>query len=118
MNLFLIISAILAIIIVSKLLHLKHLKHKIIAIFLILLIFFVIATFSSVTQSKEINLKSPAGIISATKVYFSWLAQGVSNTKNIVGNALNLDWAPNMLKPAKDTEKKSNNNETRQWIIP
>lgn len=86
--------AIIAVIIVSKLIHFKHLKHRLTAIFLILLLFFAYASVSGVIKSNSIDITTPSGVFQAAKVYFSWLGLVFDNMRVVTGNVIRMDWAP------------------------
>jgi glucan phosphoethanolaminetransferase (alkaline phosphatase superfamily) len=90
----LIAVALIAVIIVSKVIHFRHIKHRISAILIILLVVFLYATFTAVIRSNNLDIKSVSGILSAGKVYFSWLVQAVGNIKSLTGNAIKMDWMP------------------------
>ncbi len=85
--------ALVAVIVVSKLIHFKHLKHRLTAIFLILLLFFAYSTFSGVVKSNSIDIKTASGIFQAVKIYSSWLGLAFNNVKTITGNAIHMDWS-------------------------
>lgn len=76
--------------------------HKILAIFLIILILFTYITFFTTIQNKEIDLKTPSGIIYAGKIYFSWLGTIFQNTKSITAYASQQDWNPKEVSPPKN----------------
>jgi hypothetical protein len=86
---------ILAVIVVTKVIHFRHLKHRITALFLILLLLFAYLSFSSIVRSNSIDLKTVSGVLTAGKLYFSWLGATFINIKTLTGNAINMDWGPN-----------------------
>jgi len=72
----------------------KRLKHKVVAMILIALIIFSYLSFFAVFSSQEIDLKSPLGMVDATKIYFSWLGSIFTNLKMLTTNAIHLNWKP------------------------
>ncbi len=72
----------------------KRLKHKLGAIFLIVLIVFSYLSFFAVFNSQELDLKSPLGLVDASKIYFSWLGSVFTNLKMLTTNAIHLNWKP------------------------
>ena len=86
--------AIVAIIVVSKMIHFKHMRHKMSAIIVILLLVFVYLTFVSVIKNNSLDLKTASGILQAGKIYFLWLFQAFGNVKSLTGNAINMQWMP------------------------
>lgn len=91
-----VVGAILAIVIVTKLIHFKHLKHKISAIAIVCLLLFLGLSFMKITQTNSVDLKSPTGIFSGINLYFSWLGQVFGNVKVITGNVVRMDWFGNL----------------------
>ncbi|MCW8965573.1 MAG: hypothetical protein OQK82_02640 [Candidatus Pacearchaeota archaeon] len=77
------------------LIEIKRLKHKIFAIFLIGLILFSYFSFTSIFGGTDINFKSSDGVMTASKIYFSWLISVAGNFKTITTNAINMDWSVN-----------------------
>ena len=76
----------------------RHIRHKtFIFIVLILLVFFYISV-SRVISSQNLNLGTFDGIMTAGKIYFSWLVHAGGNAKIIVGNAIKMDWVGNATK--------------------
>jgi drug/metabolite transporter (DMT)-like permease len=94
MNWILIAIGIAAVLVVSKFIHFRHIKHRITAIVLILLALFIYASFSAVIKSNSIDLKTASGVMSAGKIYFSWLLQAFDNVKVLTANAIKMDWVP------------------------
>lgn len=76
-------------------LEFKRMKHKVFALFLIGLLLFIFFSAVFVFNGKEIDYKTAPGVMSATKVYFSWLGSIFGNFKTITTNAINLDWKGN-----------------------
>jgi hypothetical protein len=59
-----------------------------------LLAVFLYSTFSTIVHNNSIDLKTASGIISACRVYFSWLFQAFGNVRDLTGNAVKMDWIP------------------------
>jgi len=94
MNWLIILVALLAIYIATKIIHFRHLRHRITAIVLILLVLFVYLTFAGVVKSNNIDLKTAKGAFEAGKVYALWLGQAFVNVKEITGNVVKMEWLP------------------------
>ncbi len=75
--------------------ELKRFKHKIFAIFLICLILGTYLSFAVVFKNHEIDYKSPTGLMTAGKLYLSWLGSIFINFKSITTNAIDMDWKAN-----------------------
>ncbi len=73
----------------------KHMKHKFYAIIVVVLLIFFYTTFSSVINDNQIDVKSFDGVISAGKLYFSWLGNAIKNMAVIGGDVVKMDWAGN-----------------------
>lgn len=73
--------------------EMKRFRHKVFAIALIALILFTYFSFTSVLNRNEIDLDSTQSLISAGKLYFSWLGTVFGNFRTITANAINLDWS-------------------------
>jgi len=97
MNWIILLLGLIAFFIAIKLIHFKHIKHKIVALFIILLVLFFALSFSDVVKNNNIDLKSPSGVISAGKVYVSWLGTIAGNVGVLTGNAVRMSWAPKNL---------------------
>ena len=89
-----IVVGLVALFLVNKVIHFNHFKHKLSAILIILLVLFLYSTFVVVTKSNNIDLKTAQGLLSAGKVYFSWLIQAFGNVKQLTGNVVNMNWMP------------------------
>jgi hypothetical protein len=70
----------------------KRLKHKLFAMLLIGFILFSYVSAAVIFRGNDLDLKSPSGIIDATKLYFSWVISISGNFVQITGNAINMDW--------------------------
>ena len=71
---------------------LNHLKHRFFIILLVLLALLLYSSMNLVTNENDVDLTSVDGIFSAVKVYTGWLANGVSNVKDLTGRAIDQDW--------------------------
>ena len=78
----------------------KRMKHKVFAIFLIILILFTYISFSAVIKDEGIQLNSVSGIMSAGKLYLSWLVGAFKNVKSVTSYAAKQNWT--------DTNKTTN----------
>jgi len=76
--------------------ELKRFRHKIFAIALIALILLTYFSFIVVFKDKDINYKSPEGLITAGKFYFSWLGSIFGNLKSITTDAIKMNWDANL----------------------
>ena len=77
------------------LIELKRLRHKMFAIFLIVLILFTYISFSVVLRGQDVDYKTIPGIISASKLYFSWLGSLFGNFRSMTTHAIKMDWTGN-----------------------
>ena len=75
--------------------EIKRLRHKVFAIFLIALILFTYISFSVTLKGQDIDFRSASGMLSATKLYFSWLVSVFTNLKSITTQAIQMDWVSN-----------------------
>ena len=88
-NIFIISAIIVAI---WVLIEFKRMRHKLFAFFLIGLILFSYLSTIFLFQDQDVNLKTISGVISASKLYFSWMGSVLGNFKRITTNAINMDW--------------------------
>jgi hypothetical protein len=93
-NVALIVVAVLSIAI-WIIIEVKRLKHKLFALLLIGLILFSYFGFVTSIKDKDIDLKSPSGVMKAGKVYMLWIVSISQNLKILTTNAIKLDWNPN-----------------------
>ena len=75
--------------------EIQRLKHKLFAILLIALILFTYVSFSMTLKGQDVDLGSVTGLITAGKLYMSWLSSMFHNMKVITMHAINLDWDSN-----------------------
>lgn len=57
---------------------------------------FLIATMLYVGSSSSVSFTSLDGVNEFAGVYFAWLRNLIGNTAQITGQAVHLDWAPNI----------------------
>ncbi|GAG95318.1 unnamed protein product [marine sediment metagenome] len=81
----------------------KRMRHKLLAIFLIALILFSYLSVSIIFKDQDIDFKTMSGVITASKIYFSWLGSVFSNMKQITTKAIHMDWGLN--KTAEDARE-------------
>ena len=81
----------------------KRMRHKLFAIFLIALILFSYISAALIFRGQDIDFKSIPGIITATRLYFSWLGSVFTNLKHITTGAVGMDWGTN--ETVEDIEK-------------
>jgi len=88
---------ILAVIVIGiwVIIEIRRFRHKIFAIFLIVLIILSYWSFFAVFKNQELELTTVSGIVSVTKIYFSWLLSVYENFKSITLNAISMDWTQN-----------------------
>jgi len=85
----------LLIIAIWILVELKRFRHKIFAVFLIGLILFLYLSSIFVFREQNIDFKSFSGVMTATKIYFSWVGSVFVNLKSITTNAIKMNWKGN-----------------------
>jgi len=83
----------------------KRLKHKIFAILLIALILFSYISAAALFKGKDIDYKTVPGMVTAGKLYFSWLGSVFGNLRHITTSAIDMDWGTN--KTEEELEEKS-----------
>ncbi len=86
------------VLIVLFFLRARHTKHKFLIVALILIILFVYITAVKIFQANKPDLKTFDGVVSAGKVYFSWLIHAFGNVKSATGNVVKMDWEGNSTK--------------------
>ena len=86
------------IILVFLFLRMRHFKHKIFAVVVILVLLFVYITVTKVISENKVDLKSFNGLVTAGKVYFSWLGNAIVNVKDLTTSAIKMDWVGNLTK--------------------
>ena len=86
------------IIAIWAIIEVKRFKHKVFAMLLIILIIFTYTSFTVTLKGNSIgpeDLKTMSGIVSASKLYLSWLSSIFGNLKLITLNAIKMDWKGN-----------------------
>ncbi len=91
-SLFIIAVLIIAIWVIIEI---KRLKHKLFAVFLIALILFTYLSFMVTLGGQDIDFKSVSGLMTAGKLYYSWLASVFGNMISITSYAVKMDWNAN-----------------------
>lgn len=86
------------------LIEVRRLRHKLLGIFLIALILFSYISVSIIFKGQEIDFKTIPGVITATKLYFSWLGSVFVNFKTITSKVVEMDWGSNKTVEEIDTE--------------
>ncbi|MEK6906783.1 MAG: hypothetical protein AABW81_04125 [Nanoarchaeota archaeon] len=94
------------IILIMLIIAVKRLKHKVFAIFLIIFILITYVGFSVVLRENNVDLKTVPGVISASKLYFSWLGSVFLNVKSATAYVVKMDWGGNESAPKKPTGSK------------
>jgi len=90
-----ILLGILALFVVIKMIPFSSLKYKVLSVLAILLLLFLYSTYGTVITSNHLDMKTPSGVFSSMKLYFSWMGHILGNMKIIVGNAVKMDWVGN-----------------------
>ena len=71
----------------------KKMQHKFYIILVTLLIIFFYVTGTLIISKTNANLKTFDGLVTAGKTYFKWLGHAIKNVRNIIGNAIKMDWS-------------------------
>jgi len=89
---------ILAVLVFLVLLFLKAktMQHKTYAILITVMLIFFYVTGSKIIAENNVDLKTFDGMVTAGKLYFSWLGHVLQNTKVLIGNAVKMDWRGNI----------------------
>ncbi len=83
------------VVLIYALVEFKRMRHKVFAMVLIGLIVFSYISAVVIFKDEDVDLKSVSGIISATRLYFSWFGNIFVNVKTITTNAVKMDWNSN-----------------------
>ena len=83
------------ILLIYVLVEVKRMRHKIFSMFLIGLILFSYFSASFIFTDQDIDFKTIPGVITASKLYFSWLGGVFGNIKQITAQAIRMDWGNN-----------------------
>ena len=87
----------IAIIVVGGLLLLrfKEVRHRFGLMVTLILIIFFVASVGQLYATHNLDLSSFDGIVSAGKVYFSWLGNALGNTLKVTSYVVKQDWSVN-----------------------
>ena len=88
-------AVIFIVLLIFLLVKFKYVKHKLTWIIVFILIIIGYLGFFISTHGQNIDLNSVDGVMTAGKLYFSWLGNSFSNLKTISSNAVKLDWTSN-----------------------
>jgi hypothetical protein len=94
------IIVLVAIALIWILVEMKRFRHKFFAWFLIALIILGYFSFTFVMKDKDVDLKTSSGLLTAGKIYFSWLGSIFGNVKTMTTNAIKMDWGANKTQTA------------------
>ena len=75
--------------------ELKRFRHKLFAIFLIFLVLFVYITVTVGLEGYDVDIKTIPGLVSAGKIYFSFLGSIFGNLKSITASVIDMNWKVN-----------------------
>jgi len=70
----------------------KSFQHRIYTILIVAFILFFYVSGSRVIAENNVDVTSFNGMVTAGKLYVGWLGNIFENTKDIVGNAIKMDW--------------------------
>jgi hypothetical protein len=72
-----------------------HSKVVKVVVVVILITFLVTLIFTyKPLKDAGVNLKSPSGVITAAKVYFSWIGKALDNARSLTGSVTRMNWIP------------------------
>jgi len=86
----------LVLLLVLLFLKAKTMQHKTYAILITVMLIFFYVTGSKIIAENNVDLKTFDGMVTAGKLYFSWLGHVLQNTKVLIGNAVKMDWRGNI----------------------
>ncbi len=75
--------------------NLKHFKSRFFLLFFSLFSLFLVITFSRLYSRYDLDLTSLNGLVTASKLYFSWLKYATANVIKVGGYAIKQDWSIN-----------------------
>lgn len=70
----------------------NHFRHRFWIFFLILMAIFLYVSITVVHSKYNLDFTTFEGLSNSVKVYLGWLGNGFQNMKNLVGNAIKMDW--------------------------
>ena len=88
-----IVSAVVMFIWVLREFH--RFRHKLYGLFIITFIIFLYVGFVIVSQTNQLDFSTAKGLLSASKIYLSWMVSVFKNLGAITSNAIHLNWAGN-----------------------
>ena len=71
----------------------KNMQHKTYAVIIIAFLLFFYISGSKIIAENNVDVTSFNGMVTAGKLYASWLGHVLKNTKNLVGEVIKMDWA-------------------------
>jgi len=86
---------VVVVVLIYFLVEFKRMRHKIFALFLIGLIILSYVSVIFIFKGQDVDLKTIPGIISATRLYFSWMGGVFGNMRDITANVIKMDWGTN-----------------------
>lgn len=95
MNWLIIVLLVIFVLIVLKF---KEVRHKLGFLILLLIFLFLVVTAFNVYKNNKVDISTFDGLVSAGKIYFSWLGSVVDNVKGISGYASKQEWSINNTK--------------------
>jgi glucan phosphoethanolaminetransferase (alkaline phosphatase superfamily) len=94
-NWLIVVGLVVVLLVLLRFRKMEHLKTRVYVVVVIFLLIFFYLTISGVIEKNKVDIKTFDGVVSAGKLYFSWLGQVFTNSKVIAGNAVKMDWAGN-----------------------
>ena len=76
----------------------KEMRHRFGLITIIVILLLATFSFSVVSSKNNVDLSTFDGLVTAGKIYFSWIGGAFSNLKSISGFAVKQDWSANSTK--------------------
>ncbi len=83
------------VLVVAAFLKFRHMKHRFFLIIILLLLIFIYTTMSNVIKNNNLNVTTMNGMVTAGKLYFSWLGHIFGNVKDVTGDVIKMNWAGN-----------------------
>lgn len=85
----------LVVLLVVFLFKFKEVRHRFGLIVVIILLIFFVVSFSKIYSANDIDIGTFDGIVSAGKIYMSWLGNFAKNMGRVGGYVINQDWGLN-----------------------
>ncbi|MEI6731917.1 MAG: hypothetical protein WCK90_04525 [archaeon] len=92
MNWGLIIVIAVVVVIIFVIMKFKELRHKAGFLVVLFLLLFLGLTFANIYFKSNVDIKTFDGVMTAGKLYFSWLGQVANNIGDVTGYVINQDW--------------------------